>query len=236
MKHLVWIAVLVTACDSTDGTRASLSNDSTVITEKKTAGSGGSCNNLIFFKSGAEIYAKNYHAAGKVMSSTHTKITDVKKEEGMMVAYVEASDTSNGNRVLDMKYNYKCDGKSIYFDLASMMRSTAQDQDAKFEASQIEYPIAVTAGQTLPDANGVMSMEKGGRKMIMKYRYKERKVEGKETITTPAGTWKCFKISNLVEVEMDFPGLDEKAKKMMQTMTKQNGKLQSRNEIVAVKR
>lgn len=259
MKHLVWIAVLVTACNNTDGTKASIASDSTAATEERATGNSSGCNNLIFFQNGAEIYAKSYNEAGKVISSMHTKIMDViKEEEGMMVAYVEASDTSNGNHVLDMKYNYKCDGKSIYFDLASMMRSTAQDQDAKFEGSQIEYPIAVKAGETLPDANGVMSMEKGGRKMTMKYHYKERKVDGKEKVTTPAGTWNCYKISNVVEVEMDFPGLDEKAKKMMQTMTKQmkttgitwfspdfgivkmelyqNGKLQSRNEIVAVKR
>lgn len=259
MKHLVWIALLFTACNNTDATKASIASDSTVSTEEKAAVNSTGCNNLIFFQPGAEIYAKSYSEAGKVISSMHTKVKDViKEEEGMMVAYVEASDTSSGNRVLDMKYNYKCDGKSIYFDLASMMRSTAQDQDAKFEASQIEYPIAVKAGETLPDANGVMSMEKGGRKMTMKYHYKERKVDGKEKVTTPAGTWNCYKISNVVEIEMDFPGLDEKAKKIMQTMTNQmkttgitwfapdfgivkmelyqNGKLQSRNEIVAVKR
>jgi hypothetical protein len=258
MKHLVWIAVLATACNSSDTPSNSITGDSTKTTEKKTGGALAACTNMIFFQPGAEIYAKSYSAAGKESGSMFTKVKDVKDESGMTVAYVESSDTSTNNHIMNMKYNYKCDGKSIYLDLASMMHSTAQDQDANFEASLIEYPINVTAGETLPDASGTMAIEKGGKKMTMKYHYKDRKVEGTETITTPAGTWDCLKISNRVEMEIDFPGLDEKAKKMMQSMTNQmkttgitwfspdfgivkmelyqNGKLQSRNEIVSVKR
>ncbi|OQP66207.1 TapB family protein [Niastella populi] len=258
MKDLLWIAALLAACNSTDRTKNAIAQESTIAKEKKTGGSPVACTNMIFFQPGAEIYAKSYSASGKVQGSTHTKIKEVKKENGMTVAYVEASDTSDRKHITNMKYNYKCDGKSIYLDLASMMRSTAQDKDAQFEASLIEYPINVTAGETLPDASGTMAIIKGRKKMTMKYHYKDRKVEGKETVTTPAGTWKCLKISNRVEMEIDFPGLDEKAKKMMQSMTNrtkttgvtwfspdfgivkmelyQNGKLQSKNEVVSVKR
>jgi hypothetical protein len=258
MKHLIWIAVLVAGCNSSEGSKNSLAQDSTAITERKSAGSPVACTNMILFQSGAEMNAKSYDAAGKELSSMHTKVQEVKDENGMTVAYVEASDTSNAKHIINMKYNYKCDGKSIYVDIASMMRSAVQEKDANFEASLMEYPIDVTAGETLPDASGTMAMEKGGKKMTMKYYYKDRKVEAKESITTPAGTWDCFRISNRVEMEIDFPGLDEKAKKMMQSMTNQmkttgitwfspdfgivkmelyqNGKLQSRNEIVSVKR
>jgi hypothetical protein len=258
MKQFIWIAVLFAACNSSEGNKNAIAQDSTVTNAEKTGGSPVACTNMIFFQQGAEINAKSYNAAGKEQGSMHTKVKEVKEENGMTVAYVEASDTSDSKHIINMKYNYKCDGKSIYLDLATMMRSTAQQQDAKFEASLIEYPINVSAGETLPDASGTMAMEKGGKRMTMKYHYKDRKVEGKETIKTPAGTWDCLKISNRVEIEMDFPGLDEKAKKMMQARTiqmkttgitwfspdfgivkmelYQNGKLQSKNEIVSVKR
>ena len=109
----------------------------------------------------------------------------------------------------------------------------------------------------MPDATGTMSSERDGKKMLMKFVYKDRKVEGKEEITTPAGTFNCFKISNSVEVEMDIPGMDEKTKEMMKQMKNNmksttttwfapnfgivkmemymNGELQSRNEVTAVK-
>jgi hypothetical protein len=231
---------MVAGCNSSEGSKNSIAHDSTT-TERRSVGSAVACTNMLLFRSGAEMNAKSYDAAGKELSSMHTKVQEVKNEDGMTVAYVEASDTSNAKHIINMKYNYKCDGKSIYVDIASMMRSTAQEKNANFEASLMEYPIDVTAGETLPDASGTMSMEKGGKKMTMKYHYKDRKVEAKESITTPAG-----------------PGLDEKAKKMMQSMTNQmkttgitwfspdfgivkmelyqNGKLQLRNEIVSVKR
>jgi hypothetical protein len=173
---------------------------------------------------------------------------------------VEASDTiAFDKRIMNRKYNYKCDGRNIYFDVASAMPgSTATDRNTHFEASVMEYPIAITAGQTLPDATGTMRMEKNGKTTTMKYHYKDRKVEAKEKVTTPAGSWDCYKITNRVDVEVDFPGMSDKAKKMMETMTNQmkstgitwfspdlgivkmelyqNGKLVSKTEIVSIKK
>jgi translation elongation factor EF-Tu-like GTPase len=101
-------------------------------------------------------------------------------------------------------------------------------------------------------------MEKNGKTTTMKYHYKDRKVEAKEKVTTPAGSWDCYKITNRVDVEVDFPGMSDKAKKMMETMTNQmkstgitwfspdlgivkmelyqNGKLVSKTEIVSIKK
>jgi hypothetical protein len=259
MKHLLWIAVLWTACNNTASTGQSANQVAASITEDKTGTGPVACNKLIFFQQGAEMVTKSYDAAGKEVSAQRTRIVSVKNEGGMTVAYAEASDTTrSNNHVSNMKYSYKCDGKTIYFDLATMLRSNAQDPNATIEASAVEYPIAVSAGQTLPDANGAMSFERNGKKTNMKYHYKERKVDGKEKVTTPAGSWDCYKISNRIDVEVDFPGMSDKAKQMMQTMTNQmkstavtwfspdfgivkfelyqNGKLVSRNEIVAVKR
>lgn len=262
MRNFLWIALVLVACNSNDSTSNATNGDTAnnKKEEEKTSGSGGgACSRMVFFQPGAEVEAKSYNAAGEEISSQHTKILDVKNEGGMTVAYVEASDLEiANNKTIDVKYNYKCDGKNIYFDIASMFRTAAKERDAKFEASTIEYPIDVSAGQTLPDATGTMSTEKDGKKMTMKFRYKDRKVDAKEDVTTPAGTWSCYKISNAVQVEMDIPGMDDKTKKMMQSMQSQmkttsitwfapdfgivkmemyqNGKLQSRNEVTAVKK
>ena len=177
----------------------------------------------------------------------------------MTVANVEGSDIQTGDgKVSNVKYNLKCDGNKIYFDIASMFRTAEKEKDASFESSMIEYPINISAGETLPDATGTMSSDRNGKKMTMKYHYKNRKVEGKEDVTTAAGTWSCYKISNAVEVEMDIPGMDERSRKMMEAMKDKmktttttwfspdfgivkmemymNGKLQSRNEVTAVRR
>jgi hypothetical protein len=259
MKHLLWIVVAYTACNSTAGTDQPANGATASLTEENTTAGAGACNNLIYFRPGAEIGSKSYDATGRELGSQLVKILNIKNEGGMTVAYVTSSDTSKpGKQVINMKYSYKCNGKSIFLDLASMMRPTAEKQQATFEASVIEYPIAVSAGQTLPETTGTMTMGKDGRKTTMKYHYKDRKVEGKEAVTTPAGSWTCYKITNRVEVEMDIPGMDERTKKMMVEMTNkmkttsitwfapdlgvvkmemyQNGKLQMKNQIVTIKR
>jgi hypothetical protein len=220
----------------------------------------GACGKLILFQSGAEIEATSYDKDGKETSKSYTKILSVKNEDGFTVANVEGKDTeSDGEKKTNtVNYNYKCDGNKIYFDVASMFRTAEKEQDASFESSFIEYPINVTEGQTLPDATGKMSSVRDGKKSEMSFIYKNRKVEGKEEVTTPAGTWSCYKISNSISTEMNIPGMDEKKKEMMKEMQKgmktttttwfspdfgivkmemyMNGKLQSWNEVTAVKK
>jgi hypothetical protein len=220
----------------------------------------GACGKLVFFRQGAEIEATSYGKDGKENSKQYTKILSVTNEGGFTIAKVEGKDVQVGEeqKVTTVNYEYKCDGNKIYFDVASMFRTAEKEQDATFESSLIEYPINVKEGETLPDATGTMSSERDGKKMLMKFVYKDRKVGGREEITTPAGTFNCFKISNSVEVEMDIPGMDEKAKEMMKQMKNNmknttttwfspdfgivkmemyiNGELTSRNEVTMVKK
>jgi hypothetical protein len=219
-----------------------------------------SCTRMIFFQPGAEVFAVSYDPEGKINSRQHTRIKSVEEKGGVAIAKVEGNNTDAGENGKEtaVSYEYRCDGKNIYFDIASMFRSKEKQKDASFTSTMISFPINVKAGQTLPDAEGQMTSQKGERKMTMKYTFKDRKVEAMEEVTTTAGTWKCFKISNSVHIELDMPGMDEKAKAMMQQMqalTKTtsstwfapdfgivkmemylNGKMMSRNEVVGFKR
>lgn len=157
MKHLLWMAILYVACNNTAGTSHAANQIKSTIAEEKPEAGPVACNKLIFFQPGAEIYGKSYNASGKVIASQRTKVLHVKNEGGMTVSYVESYDTARiGKSATSRKYNYKCDGKKIYFDIAAMLRNTAKEKDASFEASLIEYPVALSAGQTLPEASGTM--------------------------------------------------------------------------------
>ncbi len=179
-----------------------------------------SCTRLIFFQPGAEIQSVSYNAKGEEDSRQFTRVLSVQVKDGFTVAKVDGSDKEAGEKgkVTNVFYEYKCDGKNIYFDIASMFRTEKKNSDSSFESSPIPFPISVRAGEQLPDAHGVMSSKRGGRKMSMTYTFKKRKVEEMEEVTTAAGTWNCYKISQAIEVEMDIPGMDEKAKAMMKQM------------------
>lgn len=269
MKKLFIISpfLFVIACNDTGYNPVNQNNDSSSNTRarkqadaNRSSFDGGSCSKLIFFQPGAEIEATSYNKEGKEISKQYTKILSVTNEGGFIVANVEGRDTETGGeqKTTTVNYSYKCDGNKIYFDLASMFRTAEKEQDATFESSLIEYPINVKEGEVLPDATGKMSSVKDGKKTSMNFIYKNRKVEGKEDVTTAAGTWSCYKITNSVQVEMDIPGMDEASKEMMKKMQQamknttttwfssdfgivkmemyMNGKLVSRNEVTAAKR
>jgi hypothetical protein len=264
MEKIIFAFLLVSviACNnSADKSTPATHSDSSVAkpaapTDKVT--DVGTCGNLVFFKEGAQIVAASYNAKGEETSKQTTKVLAIKMEDGMTVAEVEGVDEVIGEESKTVHYNYKCDGNNIYFDVASMFRTDEKNQDGTFESSLISYPINITDGQTLPDVTGTMKSERNGKKMEMEYHYKERKVEGKEEVTTPAGTFNCFKISNTVQVDMNIPGMDEKAIAMMKKMQEgmkttsitwfapdfgivkmemyMNGELKSRNEVISVKK
>jgi hypothetical protein len=268
-KKLIIISslFLVMACNNSGNKPDSQTNDTThtetdqkQIDQPSASVDAGACGKMIFFQPGAEIEATSYDEEGKEISKQYTKILSVTNEGGFTVANVEGKDTDvdGEKQTTTVNYNYKCDGNKIYFDVASMFRTAEKEKDASFESSLIEYPINVKEGEVLPDATGIMNSMRDGKKTALKFIYKNRKVEGMEKITTPAGTWNCYKLSNSVESEMDIPGMDEKAKEMMKKMQEgmkmttttwfapdfgivkmemyMNGKLQSRNEVTSVKK
>ena len=52
----------------------------------------------------------------------------------------------------------------------------------------------------MKDGNLVMDYNMGGMKASMELSVTERKVTGKESVTSPTGTWECFTITSLQKV------------------------------------
>src|SRR5690606_35552753 len=79
-----------------------------------------------------------------------------------------------------------------------------ENMEMKIEGSFLEIPSGISVGQTLPDGNATMKLidKKSGQEFAtLKINISNRKVEGKEKITTSAGTFDCFKISYETKVE-----------------------------------
>lgn len=261
MKKYLCILLVVAACNSTENKNGSTNKAGTETKEAvaEKAPVSGACSKLVYFQTGVEVETTTYDAAGKAISIQHAKVIDVKNDNGITTASVESEDIkAAGGTAKKMSYSYHCDGNKIYFDIAAMFRAEVKEKDASFKASVIEYPINISTGETLPDASGTMSTEKDGKVTTMTYHYKNRKVEAQEDIKTTAGSWNCFKISNAIEIDLDFPGMDEETKKIMQSMRArnktttttwfapdfgvvkmemyQNGNLQTRVQVTGVKK
>lgn len=74
--------------------------------------------------------------------------------------------------------------------------------EMKIESQNLELPAKLSAGQSLKDGSVILTTVGSPIAMKMTVHITDRKVEGKETITTPAGTFDCWKISSKSSVQI----------------------------------
>jgi hypothetical protein len=134
-----------------------------------------------------------------------TKVSDVTTENGVTTANVvsEAYD-KNGKLINSSNAVYKCDGGVMMMDMSfnapqQSQQSSQQNTKVNFKVinkSYMEYPNSMQVGDHLKDATSQMEMDmNNGMTGITTVQITDRMVVGKENVTTPAGSWDCFKIT-----------------------------------------
>jgi len=103
----------------------------------------------------------------------------------------------------------KCISGVFYMDMKNFLPPSSMsenpDMTVTMTANDLQYPAVLTEGSTLPDANITYQMSSGGMVvMTMTVNITERKVIGKESITTPAGTFETWKLSAKYQSKTGF--------------------------------
>lgn len=136
-----------------------------------------------------------------------------------------------------------CDDGIITLDmerfLPQQMMESFRDMNMKIDVDNIELPSELEVGQGLDEGSITVS---GDIPMTVRVDITNRKVEGKETVTTPAGTFDCYKISYDMKTKMmmgiESSGIDWIAKDVgvvKSEVYKKNGKLMSYSLLTKVK-
>ena len=204
----VFITAAAIACNNSTDTKASGAGAKPAETsgDSKSAGSTtGSCSSLVLFHKGAIIEGKSYDSTGKETAGQITTITDVRDEDGVTLADAKMNTNSiimGKEKISEMSITYKCNGEALYVDLGAVMANFKALKGAKIKANALEFPLKISVGETLPETSVSMEINTTGKGMEATFAYTDRKVESKESITTPAGTWNCFKISSLIKTSM----------------------------------
>ncbi len=224
MKKLILSLLVIaalTACNNESKNTATSDSLSAASPAKgnpsSAAPSDGTCGSLLLFKKGTVIEAISYNKDGAETSRQASTVVNVSADANGMSSEVEMKNAGKGKEEKVFTGKYTCDGKNIYVDLASLFGSM-ELSGATISGDPVTFPIQVSEGQTLPDADYTMTVSKNGKQIRTTVHMKDRKVGAKEKITTPAGTFDCFKISAVSTADVDFEGMDEKMKKMMETM------------------
>jgi hypothetical protein len=160
------------------------------------------------FKKGTVVTMSNYDAKGELQSTSTSTITSVSQTTSGMSADMHAvSSDRKGKETSQMDVKLRCEEGKFYMDMKSFLASTAKDVGKDitldFEGTDMQYPSAFTVDETLPDATIKMT-GKLGEQLIMStsIRIYNRKVLAKESRTTPAGTFECWKIGYDIDLEM----------------------------------
>lgn len=166
---------------------------------------GNGCESYFPPKVGVKTESTSYDAKDKVVSRTVSVVTSYEEIDGGFQASINSEVFDAKNKSMSKgDVTMKCQDDKFYMDMSGMFpKDLAAIQGAEVEIDNqfIAFPSHPVAGQTLPDETSTMTIKLNGTPMMtMTIKTTNRKVEGFESVTTPAGTYECVKFSSTTEV------------------------------------
>lgn len=165
--------------------------------------SQNACKAYYPFEEGVKFEMTNYNKKGKKEGVVKYEITSIEDNVATIKTIIY---DAKGKEITTTSYQIMCEGNKISIDFKSMMNQDMfkqyKDMDMDITGTNVELPNDLQVGQSLKDANMNMSIDMGGMKMNMSIDMINRKVDKKESVTTPAGTFDCFALSYDSEMKM----------------------------------
>jgi hypothetical protein len=160
-------------------------------------------------KEGTKIEMTSFDKNGRETGKSVTTIVSVKKSGTGTDITLKSETTDSRNNISSMEYTAKCDGNTFSMSMKSFVPSTMQKSlsggQMTIDANDIVTPNSLSVGQKLNDGSVTLNMAMGTMNMKTIINIINRIVTGKENITTPAGTFSCYKIEyDLVTTAMNM--------------------------------
>ena len=159
------------------------------------------CRNYYYLQNNRRVEMTIYNRRGEVAGKQVYTVSNVSKAGGTSAATVESEMFDKKGKSITRAGNIiKCKGGVMMIDMKIFIPQQQAEQFNKAEATSknvyLEYPSNMKPGDHLK--NGVFTIEinNSGLQQTLSMTIDDRKVEARETVTTPAGTWQCFKITH----------------------------------------
>ncbi len=164
------------------------------------------CHPYFAIKEGVKSTYDFYNAKDKLASRSINEFKNVSDTGGKMSAtmLVQIIDPKKGDVLTSSESEWTCEGGVVRFSKDAINISgtdmSAAGMDVTVEGDEMDIPSDLKPGQTLNDVSYHITMKLSGiNVMDRNFFVKNRKVEMEESITTPAGTFNCIKISYTTE-------------------------------------
>ncbi|HKP31370.1 MAG TPA: hypothetical protein VJT83_01535 [Chitinophagaceae bacterium] len=165
------------------------------------------CKQYFFLQNNKTVEMTMYSKKGDPAGKTVYVISDVQNAGGITTGTINTEIfDKKGKSIAKGVNNVKCTGGVMQMDMKMMIPAGSMEQfrntEMKGESNYLEYPSNMKEGDQLKDASFTMTGQNGPMTYKMDMNITDRKVQGKESITTTAGTWDCFKITSKSKMNM----------------------------------
>jgi hypothetical protein len=175
-------------------------------------GTAQDCKTYYYLQNNKTIEMTFYNKKGDENGKQVYTVSDVKNGGSTTTGTINSEMfDKKGKSFAKAKGTIQCKGGVMMVDMKMSLPAAQQEQfgntDAKADNIYIEYPASMNIGDQLKDATMDMQIENNGMKQAVSMIVNNRKVEGKESVTTPAGTWDCYKISYKSKITIRTMGI-----------------------------
>jgi hypothetical protein len=168
------------------------------------------CEGFYPMNKGNVMELTSYNEKDKLQSVSTTTITDRSSgADGIVLRMHSVVKDEKGKGMVESDFDARCAGGVFYMSMKNMVSSEQlnawKDMDMKMSGTDLQIPLGAAPGQTLPDGSIQIEVSMNGMKMPgMSIEVTDRKVVAEESVTTPAGTFNCLKISSKVRSKSIF--------------------------------
>lgn len=170
------------------------------------------CKNYYYLMNNAEVEMTMFDANGTAVARNVYNVLSVSKDGAASVSeFTSTLKDAGGKTISSGKGKFRCDGGAIMIDMKMSLPNLPQLQNLKMESEGnafLNYPASLKEGQPLPDGSFEMSGNARGMDMTLQYKVTDRKVAGREQVTTAGGSWECYKITYHMSLAMKMMGMN----------------------------
>ncbi|MEN7548742.1 hypothetical protein AAG747_12540 [Rapidithrix thailandica] len=184
------------------------------------------CNPFYNLEEGRVFELTHYNKKDKVESVVKNTVQDFTVNGSDFLAVIRSKTTdSKSKEVLEGSYEIQCKEGVLYIDPNQMIPNDAmaayKNVNVTMEGDDLQFPSSLEVGMALEDASFTTKIEMEGNEASSNpvanltvnetnFTITNRKVENKENISTPAGTFNCYKISYTLIGETKIFGIKKK--------------------------
>ena len=168
------------------------------------------CETYYFLQNNKTIEMTIYNKKGEANGKQVYTVSNVQTSGDDVTARLNSEMfDKNGKSIVKAVNEIKCRAGVMMMDMKMNMPQAQQATDVNATASNvyIEYPPTMKEGDNLKDATMQIDVDNKGMKQTLDMQVINRKVQGKESITTTAGTWDCYKITNTTKMKIKTMGI-----------------------------